>query len=244
MGIAQKLNRPPYAHNWVRYVKGSELETRKALVAFARSMPQITYKAGNQIIQDRVLLQLDRDTAMKVAQQKGRPNSRANVAEYVSAFFDYDLSAGISSRPAFDEVVEPFRVGKGVVVPVKPLVTTLEAGEFQPIFSVGWASNPLSTWQHRLLATIFEDAVFSLADFRRSHGRFLTFPRREKRNPDSRYCEMWQRGDFELLSRTELRDTLELYLEALQNAKLQLVAEEIPVRPSSGDREVDHPRLL
>jgi hypothetical protein len=52
--MTAKLDRPPYAHNWVRYNFPDELATAKALVAFATNIPQITYVAGGAIVRDRI----------------------------------------------------------------------------------------------------------------------------------------------------------------------------------------------
>ncbi|TIU45087.1 MAG: hypothetical protein E5W19_31870 [Mesorhizobium sp.] len=74
----------------------------------------------------------------------------------------------------------------------------------------------------RLLATIFEDAVFSLTDFRKSPGEFLCFPKIGKGDSAKRQPLVWKRGDFELLSRNELRECLDEFLLALEDAKIIL----------------------
>lgn len=82
--------------------------------------PTTTYSAASPIIRDRIVYGLDRRTALIAAMSKGRANSRGIVVEYVEAFYDYDEKRGYFGKPCFDEIVEPFRVGKGLVVPVKP----------------------------------------------------------------------------------------------------------------------------
>ncbi|MBZ9812906.1 hypothetical protein [Mesorhizobium sp. CA7] len=219
-----KLSRPPYAHNWVRYVFPDRVRTTKELVRFATGVPTTTYSAASPIIRDRIVYGLDRRTALIAAMSKGRANSRGIVAEYVTAFYDYDEKRGYFGKPCFDEIVEPFRVGKGLVVPVKPLITIVENGLQVPIFTVGWANFPLTKWQMRLLATIFEDAVFSLTDFRKSPGEFLCFPKVGKGDASKRQPLVWRRGDFELLSKNELRECLDEFLLALEDAKIILEA--------------------
>ena len=150
---------------------------------------------------------------------KGRVNSRGIVAEYVGAFYDYDEVRKYSGKPTYDEMVEPFRIGKGLFVPVKPLVNIVENGKLVPIFSVGWATFPLSDFQMRLLATVLEDAVFSLSDFKNSPGEFICFPKAGKKQDATRKPHIWTRGDMNLLSQAELRDCLDMYLEALEEAK-------------------------
>ncbi|MGH6808389.1 MAG: hypothetical protein ACREEJ_16350, partial [Ensifer adhaerens] len=154
--LEKKLERPPYAHNWVRNI-GPDLDsTVKKLVHFALGFPTKTYGAAGNIIRDRIVSSLDRDTAIKAAMTTGRVNSRGIVADYVRAFYDYDTIRQYSGKPTYDEMVEPFRVGKGLVVPVRPLVNIVEAGKLIPIFTVGWATFPLNNFQRRLLATMFE----------------------------------------------------------------------------------------
>ncbi len=215
----KKLERPPYVHNWVRNI-GSDVEsTTKNLVSLASNVITRTYGAATPILVDRIVSSLPRETAMKAALTKGRVNSRSIVADYVSAFYDYDDIRKYSGKPAYDEMVEPFRIGKGLFVPVKPLVNIVENGCLVPIFSVGWASFPLNDFQRRLLATVLEDAVFSLSDFKKSPGEFICFPRAGKKQDAVRRPHVWTRGDINLLSRSELRDCLDMYIEALEAAK-------------------------
>lgn len=219
MQFERKLERPPYVHNWVRNIGSDPESTIKRLVALALGFPVKTYNAANNILIDRIVTSLDRATALKAALTTGRINSRDIVADYVNAFYDYDEVRKYSGKPTYDEMVEPFRIGKGLSVPVKPLVNIVENGKLVPIFSVGWASFPLNQFQRRLLATVLEDAVFSLSDFKMSPGEFICFPK-EGRDPNAvRKPLVWKRGDLTLLSKGELRDCLDMYLQALDAAK-------------------------
>lgn len=226
MKLEKKLERPPYVHNWVRNI-GSDLDgTTKRLVRLALGFPVKTYGAAASIIIDRIISSLDRQTALKAALTTGRVNSREMVAEYINAFYDYDETRNYSGKPTYDEMIEPFRIGKGLTVPVKPLVNIVENGKLVPIFSVGWASFPFNRFQQRLLATVLEDAVFSLTDFRMSPGEFICFPKENNQPNADRKPLVWKRGDMELLTRNELRDCLDMYLDALAAAKA--ILREIP----------------
>lgn len=114
----KKIDRPPYVHNWVRYNDPDEAKTTKGIVNFIRSAPPITYIAGSPIIRDRILLGLDRATALQAAKTRGRANSRELVFEFVSAFYDYDLLRNYSGLPSYDQFVEPYRAGREVKIPV------------------------------------------------------------------------------------------------------------------------------
>ena len=231
-----KLDRPPYVHNWIRNFGPDLQSTTKKIVGLALGFPTMSYAAAVPILIDRIVTSLDRDTALKAAMNTGRVNSREIVSEYVAAFFDYDELRKYGGKPTYDEMIEPFRVGKGVTVPVKPLVNIVEHGRLVPIFSVGWASFPLNRFQLRLLATVLEDAVFSLSDFRNSPGEFICFPK-DGRKPDAvRKPLIWKRGDMDLLSPSEMRDSLHMYLDALEAAKKilrEMPSKDIPAK--------DHP---
>jgi hypothetical protein len=135
--------------------------------------------------------------------------------EFVSAFYDFDEVRNYSGMPSYDQFVEPYRASRDVKIPVKPLIVISEGGMLKPLFIVGWASMPLTLYQRRLLMTVIEDAVFSLTDFRESTGEFVCFPR----IGSDRQPEVWNRGDFELLSRDAMEDQLAIYSEALAQAK-------------------------
>jgi hypothetical protein len=187
-----KIERPPYAHNWVRYNFPDLAKTTKALVAFIQSAPQITYAAGAPIVRDRIALKLDRATALKAAENKGHKKSRPYVREFVEAFYDYDETRNYSGLPSYDQYVAPFQVSRDIKIPVKPLIVISEEGILKPIFVVGWATMPLIDFQRRLLATVLEDAVFSLTDFQRSPGEFICFPRNEGSNSGQRSPLVWR----------------------------------------------------
>lgn len=245
-----KLSRPPYAHNWVRNLDPDKGKTTKNLVNLARGFPTKVYKAAEPIIHDRIMFGLDRETALNAAATTGRANSREIVSEYVRAFLDFDEMRQYSHRTAFDDMVEPFRVGKGISVPVKPIINIVENGKIRPIFSVGWASFPLTNWQLRMLATVFEDAVFSLRDFRDSEGEFVCFPKNGKDEDAEREPLVWHRGDYETFSKPELTGYLEMYLDALEAAK-EILRNDAPkpkeqkphpdINPDQGDFFLDDP---
>jgi hypothetical protein len=230
-----KIDRPPYAHNWVRYNFPDLAKMTKALVTFIESSPQITYAAGMPIIRDRIALRLDRSTALKAAMNKGHKKSRSYVCEFVEAFYDYDTIRNYSGLPSYDQYVAPFQINREIKIPVKPLIVISEGGVLKPIFVVGWATMPLVTFQCRLLTTLLEDAVFSLTDFQNSPGEFISFPRTEGSNSGRRSPLVWGRGDFEMLSPNQMKEQTEMYLQALAQAKA-IVAE----KKSKEDRRSDN----
>lgn len=220
----KKIDRPPSVHNWVRYNYSDEVTTAKAIVSFVTGAPQITYAAGGPIIRDRIVLKVDRETALIAASTRGHIKSRPHVASYVNAFLDYDEIRNYSGSPSFDQDVAAYQVSRDIRVPAKPLVVISEGGILKPIFMVGWATMPLTLHQRRLLMTVLEDAVFSLTDFQSSPGEFVSFPKGD--NSSARSPEVWKRGDFDLLSSAEMKEQLEIYLLALARARIILAERE------------------
>ena len=217
--IRQPLHKPPYVHNWVRYNHNDEARMVKHMVAFEKNRPQVSYLAGQKIIADRILWDLDAKTAIKAAQTKGHAKSRPYVLEYVKAHLEHEDETQIAGLPAYDELIQPFRINREVSVPVKPLAIVARKGKLVPVFMVGWSSMPLDTFQRRLLMTVLEDAVFSLEDFRMSPGVFLSYPRGHASKPLTRKPQIWHRGDYNNLSTSELTDHLKAYVNALQKAR-------------------------
>jgi hypothetical protein len=231
----KKIERPPSAHNWVRYIYPEELKMAKAIVTFVTAAPQVTYSAGLQIVRDRILFKLDRETADNAANNRGHRKSRPYVAEFVKAFIDYDEIRNYSGLPSYDQDVAAYQINRDIRVPVKPLVVISENGILKPIFVVGWATMPLVLRQRRLLMTMLEDAVFSLTDFQNSPGEFVSFPKGS--NSGSRSPEIWRRGDYELLGKSEMKEQIEAYLRALETAKSIIAGKRPPEQPTAEQDE-------
>jgi hypothetical protein len=240
---AVKIDRPPYAHNWVRYNYPDVLRTTKALVNFDECVPQITYAAGMPIIRDCIALKLDKATAIKAASTKGHKKSQPYVTEFVKAFLKYDEIRNYSGLPSYDQYVAPFQISRDIRIPVKPLVVISENGVLIPIFVVGWASMPLTLFQRRLLMTLLEDAVFSLTDFQNSPGEFISFPYLKGTNSGERSPLVWKRGEYSLLNNEQMKEQVGVYLEALAKAKIIIAGKkkEQPEEKPADNAEVSNP---
>jgi hypothetical protein len=234
----KKLDRPPYVHNWVRYNYPDKWKTANEIVAFAKNAPQVTYAAGSSIVRDRIALKLDRETALKAALTTGHKKSRPHVADFVNAFYDYDATRNYTGLPSYDQFVEPYRIGREIKIPVKPLIIISEQGVLKPVFVVGWATMPLVRFQVRLLMTVLEDAVFSLTDFQKSPAEFVSFPRTEKSKTAPRAPQVWTRGDYDLLSKVEMKQQADIYLEALSLARAMILGAGAPSVAEEG-RELE-----
>jgi len=225
-----KLDRIPFAHNWVRNNREGLPEMVKALVRFHDARIPITLGAFRSLVRDRLVLNTCPQTLLHAAQNYGHKNSQKHVHSALEAFLAYDEQYGLTANPCFDEIVEPFRLGRGLKTPVQPTAVVNRNGTLEPLFVFGWASIPLDLFQRRLFMTAIEDAVFSLSDFRHSPGKVIFFPKFEDGTTGAtlRRAEVWNRGDYQLLTPEELKHQVESYVLAVEMAK-SIIASRKPI---------------
>jgi hypothetical protein len=245
--ILRKLDRPPAGANWVRFVFDGPEQTAKAILAFAFGQPRFNYQTAYCAVKDRIELGISEEQALNLVLKGGAPDGRKPNKELVKAFFEYDAKRCYSAANPISFEREFFRVSRDVEVPVAPLSIIRERGMFVPIFVTGWSENPLTLTQRRLLMTVYEDAFLSLTDYQESPAEILFFPKVEIDEEQRRKAEVWQRGDYELLSANELNESVDIFLAARSMAR-----EEILNKLSrKGDKEesrvvlsADHPDLF
>ena len=229
----RKLERPPQPHNFVRNIFNDTDKTARSLVRLALNFPTVTYLTGTKVAKDCIDLGLDDVTALNAVRTKGAATSRSHNEEFLRAFLRAKEELRLSGHRTFDQLILPYRVSSSIKIPVKPLTTILDGGKFRTVSIAGWASVPFDDFRWRLLFSIYEDAVFSLEDFRDAKGEFYGFPRRSKDDRASRYPLLAQRGDFELFTSAELREIMDAYLVGLEKAKKILRA--MPVSEHRGE---------
>jgi hypothetical protein len=226
--LFRKLDRIPAAPNFVRYNFEELQRTLKAYVAFAKGMPTISYVEGLKIIKDLVLGLIDVDQAAKAARRLKESPSKEALVDFVDAFCGYAETRQYVATPSYAEFSTSFPIARELFIPVKPTLVAREAGQLKPIFVFGWKSVPLTLFQRRLLMTILEDAIFSLTDFESSDAEIVFLPEVD----GIRTAEVWHRGDYELLSQTELKNQIELFLAARSMA-YPLIAEWLVTRANA-----------
>ncbi|MEM1132355.1 MAG: hypothetical protein AAGH53_05420 [Pseudomonadota bacterium] len=177
-------------------------------------MPTVSYVEGLKIIRDLVLGWCDINQAKRAAHELKSSPSRTAVIEFVEAFCQYASTRQYTGVPAFSDFSVSFPIGRELFVPVRPTLVSRENGEFRPTFVFGWKSVPLDDFQRRLLMTILEDAIFSLTDFQNSDAEIIFLPEED----GVRTPEIWNRGDYALLSETQMRNQMELFLSAREMA--------------------------
>lgn len=221
--IIAKLDRPPAGPNWVRFIGADVPSTTKSIVSFAKGIPPFTYQTGYAAIKDRIQLGIDLETALGIVKRGGAPAGKSQNEELVRAFFAHDNERGYAARNPIEFDRGHFLVSREVQVPVAPLSVIREGGQFLPIFVCGWSTLSLTLSQRRLLVTICEDAFLSLTDYQDSPAEFLFFPKDDENK--RRAPEIWQRGDYEQLSGSQLADCIDMFLEARDEARRILMEE-------------------
>lgn len=218
--IFNKLDKIPSAPNFVRYNFEELYKTLKAYISFAKGMPTVSYIQGIKIISDLVLGHNSSiEQAIDAANRLPESPSKPHVVELVSAFCIYAEERQYDAKPAFSDFESTFHIGRKLYVPAKPTLVALENGKLKPVFIFGWKTVPLNTFQRRLLMTILEDAIFSLTDFIESDAEIIFFPEVEVHSQGKlRKPEIWNRGDYNLLSDSELMNQMELFLSAREQA--------------------------
>lgn len=232
-----KLDRPPSAANWVRFVLESPEACARAILRWALGQPPFTYQPAQIGIKDRIELGIDRAAALRICATKGAPAGRKHNTSLVNAFFDYDehRNFGATNPVQFDKGM--FRVSRELLVPVAPLSVVRERGFFLPIFLCGWNELKLNRFQRRLLMTLNEDAFLSLTDFQNSPAEMLFFPSQMADGIASRHVEIWRRGDYDLLSPAELSEAAQIFMEGRK-----IAAAILREKASSWSAEQEKPR--
>lgn len=234
----RKLDRPPAGPNWARFIWDSPEATGKAMVRFALGMPQITYLSASRAIRDKIELGISDDAVIRAASLGGSPLGRTTNRELAAAFLGYEAERRYSAANPVGFDPGYFRVSRDVVVPVGPLSVIREAGKFVPIFLCGWASNPLTFTQRRLLMTLYEDGFLSLTDYLGSPAEVLFFPKEDIDGEKIRLPEVWHRGDYPLLNEKELKECLEIFSEGRELARSILLAKAAEERDRPSEETV------
>ena len=215
-----KIDRPPAVEHWSRMQHPDAHRTARKLFAFLRGGVSWNYAPSRNVARYHIEDQITRDVALRIVQGYGNPIGRKYNLEVVDAMFDYFGTNPIDSVRAFSELVEWFPIAPGAAVPIKPLMVTREGGRFVPNFFNPWSQVPFDSYQASLYMTILEKSIFRLTDFEDSPGRFVFFPKVQiggdilQRRP-----LIWKRGQFPLLSDSDLNSQIRIFAESKEIAK-------------------------
>jgi hypothetical protein len=215
--ILVKLDTPPAAPNWALSNFKEKVRTRSALVNLALGFPQISYQWAHRIIQIVIADNRTDSEAIDLLRRLCPASQWDHNLTLLHAFLEYNQERRFNGIPVYDEFCGYFMAGPDVKVPVRPTAVIRENGILKPLFVVGWAHNRLRYFQRRLLTSVFEDAIFSLTDFVNSPGEVLFFP---ENGYGIRKLEKWDRSTYSPLSRGELTEQVERFVEARSEARL------------------------
>jgi hypothetical protein len=215
--ILAKLDRPPAAHNWAMCNHPTLARTTTSMLNLAMGFPTISYQWAQTTIQIMLADGRARDDSLKMLRTICPPNQLDHNLSLLLAFLEYNEERQFQGIRIFDEFSGNFLAGPDVKVPVKPTAILRENGVLKPLFVIGWAHNRLSYFQRRLLTTLYEDAIFSLTDFRSSPGEVLIFP---EDGYGIRRTERWERNTYQQLAQSELAEQVQRFIEARDSARL------------------------
>ena len=224
--ILAKLDRPPAAHNWSLCNHPELRRTTVSLVNLAMGFPTVSYQWATVVIQNVLADGLSDDRAIQNLERVCPASQLDDNLELLQAFLAYNEIRQLRGFRVFDEFSGQFLAGPDVKVPVRPTVILNEGAVLKPLFIIGWANNSLRYYQRRLLATLYEDAIYSLTDLRSSPGEVLLFPRDSLGH---RRVDRWQRDSYQLLSKSELRDQIQRFTTARDDAR-PMIAERFRIR--------------
>lgn len=215
-----KLDRPPAVENWSRTQYPEVQKTAKKLFSFLKGGPiwnyNVTRDCGRYYIED----QIDLGMARKIVESKGSPIGRPYNREAVEALFAYFGENPLDVVRGFDQMVEWFPLGPKIVVPVKPMAVIRHDGGFSPVFLNPWAEIGFDSYQASLYMTVIEESIFRITDFENSSGKIIFLPKHEAvEGGPKRKAVVWERGQFPLLSKTELNDQVRIFLESKRLAQ-------------------------
>lgn len=215
-----KLDRPIAAENWARLQTPDVSHTARKMYNFLRGGAAWSYDPSRKVVRYQVEDRIDRETGLRIVRSAGSKLGRPYNEELVTAFFDWIEKNPIDGVPAFANFVEWFPLRRGTAIPIRPVAVVRESGRFDPIMLCPWTAESLDPFQRSLFMTILERSLFSLTDFEDSAGQILFFPKvRQDDGKLVRVSRVWRRGDYPLLSDTELQDQVRIYFESREIAR-------------------------
>lgn len=217
--VLKKVANPPAPQNWVRLIEPDDLwQTARKIAAFALGVPEFNYVVGTKMCHDKVKHDLDLSTALKACARYGAPAGREQNASFVKAFYAFDANRRYSEARYFDSYSGFFPTSREVKIPTKATFTIIENKKQVPVVLCGWKSVPLDFTQRKIVSTVYESGLFSYGPYRHSPAEIVFFPEFETDDGFERFPEVWKRGEFGLLTSAEIRDLLEFYALAQEQA--------------------------
>lgn len=238
-----KLNNPPRELNWVRYNHSDPVRMARQIANFVTGVPPFNLSPALKMIRDMLHFDVGVDVAVKAVSRVGNPVGHMSNKEVVKAFDLFSKERQYGPVVPFQDPQAFFQVSRELRVPVRPLTFLNEDGMLLPLFVCGWADIPLDHFQRRLLMTIIEDSLMTQADLVSSPCELVFLPKGDSED-GTRNPEIWRRGEYTLLTRGELKEHMDQFVQAKQEAEL-IVREkfrkwaEEGKRVNTGDHKTD-----
>lgn len=242
--VEKKIARPPAAHNVARLLDpNSELKTTENIANFAVSIPAFNYRCAEVVIRDRVSLGLELETALKTVRTKGAPAGRAQNEALVRAFYEHDKLRNYSAAKPIESYRGQFRISREISVPTVPTFTILEGGCQVPIVVCGWKKFSLRRAQVQVWLSMLDSGLFSFVDYMDSPWEVVLLAEQETPNGKVRTPRTIRRGEYSLLSSSDLAELAAMYSRAQKEA--MPLAREIWERREQSRRErAEEPREI
>lgn len=237
-----KLNNPPRELNWVRYNHSDPMRMATQIASFVMGIPKFSLTPALKMIREMLHFDVGVDVAVGAVSRVGNPVGHKPNTEVVKAFGSFCNERQYGPVVPYQDPQAFFRVNRDLRVPVRPLTFLNEDGVLVPLFVCGWADIPLDRFQRSLLMTIIEDSLMTQADLVSSPCELVFLPKRDS-GDGVRYPEIWRRGDYNLLTRSELKEHMDQFIQAKQEAEL-IVREKLRkwVEEEKRDGASDHKR--
>ncbi len=218
--IKRKIKNPPAAQNLVRLIDIiDEGKTTKNIANFALSIPSFNYIPGTKMCVEKVKMNVDLDTALTAVSNVGAPAGRKHNADFVRAFYDYDLVRQYSSLKTVENYDGFYRISRDIKVPTTPTFTVIEGGKQVPVVICGWKDLSLDRNKLKMWMTMLESGLFSFGDYRNSPAEIRIFPEIEMSNGNwVRKPYVLNRGDIECFTESQMRDIVAMYARAQEAA--------------------------
>jgi hypothetical protein len=214
--IKRKIKNPPAAQNLVRLIEiDDEAKTTRNIANFALSIPSFNYIPGTKMCVEKVRMNLDLATALIAVSNVGAPAGRAHNADFVRAFYEYDIARRYSSLKSVENYQGMYRISRDINVPTTPTFTVIDEGKQIPVVVCGWKDLPLDRSKLKMWMTMLESGLFSFGDYRHSPAEIRIFPEVEMSDGSwVRKPYILNRGDIECFTELQMRDIVAMYARA------------------------------
>lgn len=226
--LISKVRKPPSLQNWVRLNHRRKDDTVRSIAKFVLGKPRHALAKIYSLVADYITFGKTQTEIHTGLSKISNPLVRKLGKEILHVLLPWLDKKNIEGIQVFHDMVAPFPIGRGIIIPVKPTFIFQYERKLTPVFVVGWATMPFSGFQKSLLATIIYRAILTLEGFEGSDAWIVCVPR-IKGSRSERVVRPWKVSDCQLLSDEELREQFDRFGNALDDV-VPMVLEELARR--------------